>query len=52
LLGKNLGSGGRAGYDNIIKHWPTDIQILCMNCQWIKKAENAEVSNSYLKLVS
>jgi hypothetical protein len=39
---KKFGSGS-AFYGWIIKRdFPEDLQVLCMNCQWIKRHENNE----------
>lgn len=34
---------GRTGYAYYLKHRPTNVQVLCMNCQFIKRHENGEL---------
>lgn len=37
------GGGGFKFYDRLEKTWPDGLQVLCMNCQFIKRVENGEL---------
>lgn len=47
---KKLNMGGMSFYEYVKRNWPKGLQVLCMNCQFIKRYECGEFAFKYRRI--